>query len=205
MNTRLLLVDDEEYILESYAKVLQPDVEQSASASALAKRRGQQSSAIDFPEYFLSYARSGEEAVRIQLEEMRYNKKFAIAFVDMRMPGGMDGLETIKELRKNDPDILCAVVTAYTDRSIVQIGAAFDSADDWIYFNKPFNKGELQQAAYHLVTSYDRRLKNRKASKMIQQIIKSYATNRQMIHKIWENMPSEEQLKQIYEWGKTLE
>ena len=123
----------------------------------------------------------------------------------MRMPGGMDGLETIRELRKADPDILCAVVTAYTDRSIVQIGDAFDSADDWIYFSQPFNKGELQQAAYHLVSSYDRRLKNRKASKMIQQIIKSYATNRKMIRKVAENMPSEEQLKSIYEWGKTLE
>ena len=206
LNTRLLVVDDEDYILQSYAKILSAEENESATASTLAKRKGQlsETSASNYPNYTLFFAHSGEEAVQIQLEEAKLNNKFSVAFVDMKMPGGMDGLETIKQLREKDPDVLCAVVTAYTDRSVLQISSAFESADDWLYFNKPFNKGELQQLAFHMVSSYERRQKNRQASKMIQQIIKSYSANRKIIEKLWESLPTEEALGNILNWSNTL-
>lgn len=205
MNTRILLVDDEDYILQSYAKILSPDAEESASASVLAKRRGKkEQNEIKFPEYRLFFAYSGEEAIRIQQDEMRFENKIAVAFVDMKMPGGIDGLETIRALRQNDPDILCAVVTAYTDRSVLQISSVFDAPDDWIYFNKPFSKGELQQAAFHLVTLYKRREQNRQAQKMIEKLVNSYSKEKRMIQKLLENMPADEQMQKVLNWARSL-
>ncbi len=205
MNTRILLVDDEDYILQSYAKILTPEDEESATASAMAKRKGKQGqSGVAFPEYKLYFAYSGEEAVRIQEDELRFNNKIAVAFVDMKMPGGIDGLETIKVLRERDPDILCAVVTAYTDRSILQISAVFNSPDEWIYFNKPFSKGELQQAAFHLVSSYRRRDQNRQAAQMIDKLVKSYVKQKDLIKKVYDSMLPDEQLEKVAGWSKSL-
>ncbi|MFH1146895.1 MAG: sensor domain-containing diguanylate cyclase, partial [Pseudomonadota bacterium] len=65
--------------------------------------------------------------------------------------------ETIREILKLDSQILCAVVTAYTDRSPEQIGMAFRRQDDWLYFNKPFSTGEVRQTAYHLMTAWNQR------------------------------------------------
>ena len=56
-----------------------------------------------------------------------------------------------------DNQTLCAVVTAYTDRSTNQLGNLFARQDDWLYFNKPFSSGELEQTAYHLVTAWNQR------------------------------------------------
>ena len=75
----------------------------------------------------------------------------------MSMPGGIDGSETIKRILQLDNQMLCAVVTAYTDRSPDQLATLFKKQDDWLYFNKPFTIGELQQTAYHLVTAWNQR------------------------------------------------
>jgi len=206
MNTRILLVDDEDYILQSYAKILSPDDEESSAASVIANRRGKQGQqALAFPEYKLFFAYSGEEAIRIQEDELRFKNKIAVAFVDMKMPGGIDGLETIRALRERDPDILCAVVTAYTDRSILQISSVFNSADEWIYFNKPFSKGELQQAAFHLVSFHKRRDLNRQAKQMIEKLVKSYSKQKELMKKIYDSMLSDEQLEKVNAWAKSLE
>ncbi len=205
MNTRILLVDDEDYILQSYVKILSPDESKSASATVVAKRKGKKESrSLEFPDYRLFFAYSGEEAIRIQEDELRFKNKIAVAFVDMKMPGGIDGLETIRALRERDSEIMCAVVTAYTDRSILQISAAFNSPEDWIYFNKPFSKGELQQAAFHLVTTYRRREQNRQAQQMIEKLVKSFSKQKNVMNRLLERMPSDEQLQKVIEWGDTL-
>ncbi len=81
----------------------------------------------------------------------------------MRMPGGMDGLETIREIKKVQPGMLCAVVTAFTDRRVEQIAELFEARDEWLYMNKPFTDGELVQVACHLVASWNYRMERDKA------------------------------------------
>lgn len=77
----------------------------------------------------------------------------------MRMPGGMDGYETIEKLRRLDENIICAVVTAYTDRSVTQIRNLFtdEHQDELLYFKKPFSPEELEQAAVNMVSSWNRK------------------------------------------------
>ncbi len=164
-NSTILCVDDEEGIIDAYRNTLAGDKSSSEEMQAMAFRRRQRKDkdAADFREarremsYTVLTATSGEEALGIVRKEMAAGRRIAAGFFDMAMPGGIDGQETIKRVLELDHEILCAVVTAYTDRSPEQIGTLFARQDDWLYFNKPFSTGELRQTAYHLATAWNQR------------------------------------------------
>lgn len=169
-NTTILCVDDEPGVLEAYQKILQQDSgEVSDVKSRLSARRRRSSGENDVemvdqdlvseekPAFRVLTASSGEEAVDIVRRELDCGRQIAVGFFDMLMPGGIDGQETIARIRALDNQILCAVVTAYTDRSTKQIGKVFDRQEDWLYFNKPFTIGELSQSALHLVSAWNQR------------------------------------------------
>lgn len=168
-NTSILCVDDEPGVLEAYRKTLQKDKgDDSDIKSRLSARRGRTSRDKEVDKvasepsqeevsFHVLTASSGEEAVDIVRRELNSGRQIAVGFFDMLMPGGIDGQETIARIRELDNQILCAVVTAYTDRTTMQIGKVFDRQEDWLYFNKPFTMGELSQSALHLVSAWNRR------------------------------------------------
>ncbi|MBU0960005.1 MAG: response regulator, partial [Proteobacteria bacterium] len=131
-NTTILCVDDEPGVLEAYRRILQQDKgEVSDIKSRLSARRRRSSgereaeadSSVLLPEensFSVFTASSGEEAVDIVRRELDFGRQIAVGFFDMMMPGGIDGQETIARIRELDNQILCAVVTAYTDRSTTQ-------------------------------------------------------------------------------------
>ncbi len=164
-NTSILVVDDEEGILDSYRNALGPIKESEREIDNMLTRRRRRGpdpkSEISQTRQLLSYnlltASSGEEAVEIVRRERRASRQIPVGFFDMVMPGGIDGVETIRRILKIDNQMLCAVVTAYTDHSPNRLGTLFSRQDDWLYFNKPFSQGELEQTAYHLVTAWNQR------------------------------------------------
>lgn len=171
-NANILCVDDEPAILDYYREVLEP-VQSSAlgaiqrrRAARKSRRRGNQAppeenQKVIRPSFRVITARSGEEAIEIVTQFRAEGQHFAGGFFDMKMPGGIDGLETIRQLRIMDPHLLCAVVTAYTDRCLDQISSHFPDRDQWMYFNKPFAKQELLQAAHHMVSGWNIRRSRR--------------------------------------------
>ena len=92
-------------------------------------------------------AGGGEEAVALAREAARARRPFAVAFVDMRMPGGWDGTRTIRELFGVDPDVQVVVATAYSDRDLDSIGRQFHRNDQLLILKKPFDAVEVRQAA----------------------------------------------------------
>lgn len=165
-NCSILCVDDEETILAAYRDALvQPATELGDSDDVLFSRRERRKGAdpgvvkteIQQPSYKVFSASSGEEAVRIIESELASGRQIAAGFFDVVMPGGMDGIETIKRILELDSQMLCAVVTAYTDRSPDQMSGIFRRQNDWLYFNKPFSIGEVRQTACHLVTTWNQR------------------------------------------------
>lgn len=165
MNTAIICVDDEPGIREAYMNTLTAnqhidnDTENLLSRRKRRKKEHAETSASGRKElvYEIFTAASGEEAVEIVREQLAASRQIAAGFFDMSMPGGIDGAETIKRILELDNQMLCAVVTAYTDRSTKQLGNLFARQDDWLYFNKPFSSGELEQTAYHLVTAWNQR------------------------------------------------
>ena len=89
-------------------------------------------------------------------------------------------------------------------KTINQYKGTSTLGDETSYFNKPFSKGELQQAAFHLISSYNRRQQNHQARKMIEKLVQSYARQKELTRKLYENMLTEEQLQKVIDWSKAL-
>lgn len=157
----IICVDDEESVLESYQQILTTSEEDTELADilALADERSGKNTASDSvarQDYTLLLADSGAKAVQLVRDELAAGRRIAAGFFDMRMPG-MDGYETIKAIRELDRDLVCTVVTAYTDRSVNQIRELFhgDSQDQLLYFKKPFAPEELEQSALNMVSAWN--------------------------------------------------
>ena len=108
--------------------------------------------------YRLLSAASGEEAIALVKQELAEGRRVAAGFFDVKLEGGIDGLTTIQEIKKLDPDLRCVVVTAYHDRSVDEINTLFGEAfkDHWDYLNKPFTRGEIVQKARQMVSAWNR-------------------------------------------------
>ena len=161
-NKRIICVDDEDVMLETYSQVLgsnNADVFADILDDSKNEETDREICCGSLRTFDLILAKSGEEALTAIRHEMDEGRRVAAGFFDMRMPGGLDGYETILKARKIDPQMLCAVVTAYTDRSVEQIAELFTekNQDELLYFNKPFRTAELRQTAVNMICSWNRK------------------------------------------------
>ncbi len=152
---KILAVDDEEEIRISYQQTLEE--RQRGIRSEIESVFGTAeptTSADSGPAYRfqLTLADQGERAVSLAQEAVAAGEPFRVAFLDMRMPPGIDGLETAKRLRKIDERIYIVFVTAYSDRPVGELHAAMEH--DILLLRKPFIKEEIYQLARSLSISW---------------------------------------------------
>ncbi|HUI53909.1 MAG TPA: sigma-54 dependent transcriptional regulator [Bryobacteraceae bacterium] len=108
---QILVVDDEEVMCESLAAWLREDG------------------------YSVDTANSGREAM-----DKARQRDYAIYFVDLKMPGGMDGIETMMQVRKLHPEASIIIITAYATVDTA-ITAMKEGAQEYIV--KPCNPEEI--------------------------------------------------------------
>jgi signal transduction histidine kinase/DNA-binding NarL/FixJ family response regulator len=158
LQTTVLVVDDEPGVLEAYTRCLVPRVPLRAGS---ARRPGARPATLTMarPTYRVVAARSGEEAVDLVTREVAEGRHVACGFFDMRMPHGIDGLETIRRARAVDPWMLCTIVTAFQERHVDEINRMFspEHEDEWDYLTKPFLESEIWQKARCMTSSWLRR------------------------------------------------
>ncbi|HOK46031.1 MAG TPA: response regulator, partial [Bryobacteraceae bacterium] len=111
MYRNILVVDDEEVMCESLAAWLREDG------------------------YNVDTAGSGRQAI-----EKARAKDYAICFVDLKMPGGLDGLETMREIRKLRPEAAIIIITAYATVDTA-VAAIKQGAEEYVV--KPCNPREI--------------------------------------------------------------
>ena len=144
---RILVIDDNPAIFSDFQKVLKPPHNITKELSALSQELFGESESIreELSEYEIDFAPRGQEGVaKIELAVSEL-APYAIAFVDMRMPNGWDGLETIKHIWKKDPKIQIILCTAYSDYSWEEIRAELSHRDRFLILKKPFDAIEVQQ------------------------------------------------------------
>jgi diguanylate cyclase (GGDEF)-like protein/PAS domain S-box-containing protein len=83
------------------------------------------------------------------------NCPYAMAFVDMRMPPGWDGVETIEHLWQEDPQLQIVICTAYSDYSWREVLSRLDVRDRLLILKKPFDAIEVYQFASSLTTKWE--------------------------------------------------
>ena len=119
-NRRILVIDDDPDIRDTYQNIIAPAFEQSGNN----RERISQLLALDEGEkweFALKMAAQGQEGFDMVQNGLAEDKPFALAFIDMRIPPGWDGITTAARIRDLDPDIEIVIVTAYYDRSLEEI------------------------------------------------------------------------------------
>ena len=153
VNRRILIVDDNEKIHQDYRKVLGTD---SASATALSESEAAlfgDAAAIRWG-FELDSAHQGQEGLAMVTRALAERRPYAMAFVDMRMPPGWDGIETIERLWQTDPQLQIALCTAYSDYSWEAIFARIGQDDRLLILKKPFDNVEIRQMASALTVKW---------------------------------------------------
>lgn len=142
---RVLVVDDNESIHQDYRKILATDDTQVSAAEAALF--GAQPSAMKRPMFDVDSAMQGHEGVAKARMALAEGRPYSVAFVDMRMPPGWDGLETIERLWAIDPEVQVVVCSAYADYDWLELLARLGHSDKVLVIKKPFEPIEILQAA----------------------------------------------------------
>ncbi len=155
-NRRILLVDDNLSIHDDFRRILVPRNSAVGLDDAAAALFGTTAEpvAVASETFELDYAQQGQEACEKAAKAMKAGRRYALAFVDMRMPPGWDGLTTIGKLWEIDPELQVVICTAYSDRSWSEIQAALTARDRWLVLKKPFDKVEVLQLAQALTDKW---------------------------------------------------
>jgi two-component system cell cycle response regulator len=148
---RILVIDDQVSIHEDYRKIITPKTtDYSGLVAAEEELFGNLASDPDFvtPDiYEIDSAYQGADAVGMVEQALAEGRPFAVAFVDIRMPPGWDGIKTIRKLWEIDPELLVVICSAFSDYRWEDIVRELGRTDRFLFLRKPFENMEVQQCA----------------------------------------------------------
>ena len=158
-NRRLLVIDDDAGVRHAYGEILAPDLDQSRHDELTGLAAGLfgevVSPRLNTPGFRVTVIPQGEAAAAVAKEARTRGQPYAVAFVDMGMPPGWDGLRTIAELWKHDPHLQTVICTAYSDYSWEEIVARLGRSDRLLILKKPFDRIEVLQLAEALCAKWN--------------------------------------------------
>jgi PAS domain S-box-containing protein len=152
-NRRILIVDDNTSIHADFRNILCPDHSDEAAANAMEAVLFEEEKP-DEMSFELDSAYQGQEGFEMVKRALAENRPYALAFVDVRMPPGWDGIETIARIWEVDPELQIVVCTAYADYSWEEMRAKVGQPDSLLVLKKPFDNIEVQQLAHGLTKKW---------------------------------------------------
>ena len=150
LSRRLLVVDDNPAIHADIRKILASSENQSVLDSLAAELFDTPAAATGRPAFAVDSTHQGQEALRLVERADAEDNPYCVAVVDMRMPPGWDGLETIERLWRVDPRLQVIICTAFSDHAWQDIAERLDVADRLLVLKKPFDAVELIQMTHAL-------------------------------------------------------
>lgn len=176
MNKRILIVDDLVSIQEDFKKILSAPLTTLATVPGLADFapqlvRGEPARS----HYPLAFASQGDEALLAVEAAEAAGSPFAAAFLDVRMPPGIDGVETAEKLLARHPRLQVALCTAYTDYSFAELSTRFAENPNLLIMKKPFDPAEVLQVACMLTDRWALLERQRGLSAVVQAAVPTLA------------------------------
>ncbi|RZB31145.1 MAG: hypothetical protein SRB2_04670 [Desulfobacteraceae bacterium Eth-SRB2] len=151
---RILIADDERFILDLFRQVFSR-LNRDAKVQSKARRSketfsSQNTPNLPSPSFEIVACRQADKAVDAVTDSLECGRPFSIAFIDVRMPPGRDGVWAAEHIRKLDPDMEIVIMTGYTDIHPDVIARRVPPAHKLIYIQKPFRSHEIYQIAFAL-------------------------------------------------------
>ncbi|MFT7171138.1 MAG: two-component system sensor histidine kinase/response regulator [Paracoccaceae bacterium] len=179
-NKRILLVDDTKSIHDDFRKILTPAISEptdlqnartaffGAKEAAECEDEAKDAAPASAPtSYVLDSAFQGMHALDMVKAAIAEGNPYCVAFVDVRMPPGWDGIQTIKEFWKIDPDLHCVICTAYSDYSWGETVAELGHTDKLLILKKPFDPAEIRQTASAFAAKWNAAASERSAMEAV--------------------------------------
>jgi two-component system, NtrC family, sensor kinase len=152
---RILVVDDNRAIHDDFRKILSFSHGNSAELDqAEAAIFGSTAEPLHSAVFQIDSAYQGAEGVQLVEQSLRDGDPYPLAFMDVRMPPGLDGIETTAEIWKRYPDLQVVLCTAYSDYSWTELLAKLGSTDRLVILKKPFDNIEVLQLAHTLTEKW---------------------------------------------------
>ena len=153
---RILVVDDNPSIHTAMHKVLQKVEEMPSELDRLEAELfgGGQREERGGRCFEVNSAYQGQEALAMVEAAQAEGRPYALAFMDVRMPPGWDGIETMERIWKVDPALQVVICTAYSDHSWSEISQRFGPRDGWLIVKKPWDVVEVVQVAHSLTRKW---------------------------------------------------
>ncbi|HEX3627546.1 MAG TPA: ATP-binding protein [Verrucomicrobiae bacterium] len=152
---RILVVDDNQSIHDDFRKTL---LGTGSSSSQLADLEAElftkPGPTPKVGPFRVDFALQGHEALALVEAALKANDPFSLAFIDIRMPPGWDGVETVDRLWKVCPALQAVICTAYSDYSWHDIIGRFGHVDNLLILKKPFETVEVLQLAHALTRKW---------------------------------------------------
>jgi two-component system NtrC family sensor kinase len=151
---RILLCDDSPAIHDDIRKILNA---RTGAAEALDRMEADlfdEAPGAALRDYQIDSAYQGPEALALLRDAHAEGHPYAMAFVDVRMPPGWDGIETINQLWRVDPELQVVICTAYSDHRWSEIIRRLAPTDGLLILRKPFDPVEIRQMCHTLTTKW---------------------------------------------------
>ena len=154
-NHRLLVIDDNRSIHEDFRKILAGySPQQTALDKAETVLFGDAPPVRPRLMFEIDSAFQGKDGAELVREAVAGGRPYAVAFVDVRMPPGWDGIETITHLWRHDPDLQVVICTAFADYSWDDIVRRLGQTESLVILKKPFDNVEVLQLAHALTRKW---------------------------------------------------
>jgi CheY-like chemotaxis protein len=152
---RILIIDDNASIHEDFRKILGPDQDQNAGLDLVkARMLGEDTTVSPHSNFVIDSAFQGQEGLAMARRAAEEGNPYALAFVDVRMPPGWDGVETIGQLWKCCPELQIVVCSAYSDYSWEEMIHQLGHSPNLVVLRKPFDNTEVLQLAHALTEKW---------------------------------------------------
>jgi CheY-like chemotaxis protein len=143
-NHRILVIDDNRAIHDDFRKIL---ITSSSLPNNLdedeAALFGDRTVKFQLPVFEIDSAYQGQEGLDLIEKSLLEDRPYALAFVDVRMPPGLDGVETTRRIWEKNPDLQIVICTAYSDYSWEEMLKTLGYSDRMVILKKPFDNIEV--------------------------------------------------------------
>jgi signal transduction histidine kinase/DNA-binding NarL/FixJ family response regulator len=170
---RILIVDDNEAIHSDFKKIL-IDVSTNDELEEIEGTLFGSKKSIDTLsyQYIIDDAYQGEEAIKKVDKAADEGFPYSVIFMDVRMPPGIDGVETTEKIWEKHPNIEMVIASAYSDYSWDKILEKFGQTDKLLFVKKPFNIIVIKQLTLSLITKWVIAEKNREYMEHLEKQVK---------------------------------
>jgi two-component system sensor histidine kinase/response regulator len=153
-NLRILVVDDNRSIHSDFRKILVDEHTTDKARAMEAALFGEPTDSRQAVRFELDSAYQGKEGFEMVQRAVTEGRPYAMAFMDVRMPPGWDGIETTARIWEVDPEMQIVICTAYSDYSWDQMSKKLGQSDKLVILKKPFDNVEALQLATALTEKW---------------------------------------------------